>query len=304
MVTEKVAIALYPLSGRGMAIEADRVAVAALRDGLNALPINGEVVIGEGERDQAPMLSCGEKVGNGLGIDIDIAVDPLEGTTVLANAGYDSLSVIAMAHKGCLLKAPDLYMDKIAIGFDYHEQIIDLDNSPAENLRNVAKVKKCEVSDLTVIILDRSRHDQLIGYVREAGARVRLIQDGDISAVIATTGLAHRSADMYMGIGGAPEGVLAAAALSTTGGQICSRLIVSDDNSKRNLQKAGIFDSSKKYLLPDLVQGEVLFVATGVTEGNLLQGVKFDGGNYITNSLIMHNKTSTIRKTQTIYKNK
>jgi len=233
--TESAAIAAHILVGKGDEKAADQLAVNAMRLALNTMNIDGTVVIGEGERDEAPMLYIGEKVGTGEGIKVDVALDPLEGTTILATGGQNALAVIAMAQQGGFLHAPDVYMDKIAIGFEYEERIIDLDNSPKINLQNIAKAKKCDISELVTVILDRPRHQQLIAKVREAGARVNLIRDGDVAAVIATATGAN--IDVYMGIGGAPEGVLAAAALCTTGGQMCGKLIFSKEEEKQRALK-------------------------------------------------------------------
>lgn len=283
---QKAAIAAYELFGKGDEKGADGLAVEAMRLALNNLDIDGTIVIGEGERDKAPMLYIGEKVGNGYGLKLDIAVDPLEGTTILATGGADSLSVIAVAKQGGFLNAPDIYMEKIAIGFHHHEQIIDLDNSLTTNLKNITKAKKCNISDLVVIILNRPRHHELIAKVRESGARVKLINDGDIAAVIATT-LPHIKGDVYMGIGGAPEGVLAAAALRTSEGQMCARLLFQDDTQKKRAYNMGITDISKQYLLQDLAKEGVIFAATGITEGAILDGVRFSRNSIVTHSILM-----------------
>lgn len=297
-VTEAAAIASYSLMGRGDEKQADFMAVQAMRSSLNNLDINGTVVIGEGERDDAPMLYIGEKVGTGNGPHIDIALDPLEGTTILATGGNNSLSVIAMTEQGKFLNAPDTYMDKIAIGFDFEEQIVDLDISPKENLKNIAKALKKEIDDLVVVILDRPRHEELIARVREAGAKIRLIQDGDVAAVISTS-IPGNNTDIYMGIGGAPEGVLAAAALCTTGGQICTRLIMRNEIEKQRANKLGIMDFNKKYFLNDLASGDVMFAATGVTDGFMLKGVHITQNGAITHSMAMRASTGTIRFIET-----
>ena len=280
-VTSRAAIAAYAFKGLGDEKAADEAAVESMRKSLNALPISGTIVIGEGERDQAPMLYIGEKVGMG-GTDIDIAVDPLEGTTILATGGAGALTVIACAKKDALLHAPDLYMEKIAIGFDFPERIIDLDLSPEENLKNIARAQKCKIGDLSVTILDRPRHQDLIEKVRISGAKINLIGDGDIAAVIETT-FDHRK--VYMGIGGAPEGVLAASALKTTGGQICGKLLFKSSNNK-----------SEQYFLNDMVKSDVLFAATGVTDGPLLKGVRYENGKVITETLMMFSRDKTIQK--------
>lgn len=300
-VTEASAIACHQLMGRGDEKEADRLAVEAMRFSLNNMDINGRVVIGEGERDEAPMLYIGEKVGTGKGPKIDIALDPLEGTTILATGGNNALSVIAMTEEGKFLNAPDTYMEKIAIGFEYTEQIIDLDNTPIENLRNISKASGKNIHDLVVVILDRPRHEELIAKVREAGARIKLIGDGDVAGVIATS-IPSSGVDVYMGIGGAPEGVLAAAALCTTGGQICTRLIMRNDDEKFRANKMGITDFSKKYYLSDLASGDVMFAATGVTDGSMLKGVRLSQDGAKTHSIAMRASTGTIRFIETKHK--
>jgi fructose-1,6-bisphosphatase II / sedoheptulose-1,7-bisphosphatase len=294
-VTEAAAIAVYPMIGRGDEMEADQRAVNAMRATLAQMNIDGTIVIGEGERDKAPMLYVGEKVGTGSGPKIDIALDPLEGTTICATGGPNSMSVIAMTEGGGLLNAPDVYMDKIAIGQQHDSMVIDLDDSPKQNLLNLAKLKGCPVDELTVVILDRPRHEELIARVREAGARIRLIKDGDIAAVIATA-LPNTDVDMYMGIGGAPEGVLAAAALATTGGQMMSRLKFDDQAQKTRAYSMGIADLNRKYTIKDMARGEnIMFVATGVTSGSLLEGVRFlKNGVIRTNSIVMSSKYKSI----------
>lgn len=300
-VTEAAAIAAHNLMGRGDEKAADHLAVEAMRASLNNMDIDGTVVIGEGERDEAPMLYIGEKVGTGRGPKIDIALDPLEGTTILATGSNNSLSVIAMTEQGKFLNAPDTYMDKIAIGFSFKEQIIDLDNTPKENLQNISKACGKNIHDLVIVILDRPRHEELIAKVREAGARIKLIGDGDVAAVIATS-IPESGIDAYMGIGGAPEGVLAAAALCTTGGQICTRIIIRNELEKNRANNIGITDFSKKYYLSDLASGDVMFAATGVTDGSMLKGVRlFNSGAY-THSIAMRASTGTIRFIETKHK--
>ncbi|MCH9753513.1 MAG: class II fructose-bisphosphatase [Alphaproteobacteria bacterium] len=299
-VTEAASISASHLIGKGDEMAADQVAVDAMRRALGKMNIEGTVVIGEGERDKAPMLYVGEKVGTGHGPKVDIALDPLEGTTICATAGANSLSVIAMTQDGGLLNAPDVYMEKIAIGLPVKEQIIDLDNSPKQNLQNLAKVKGCDIDDLLVVILERDRHEALIAHVRETGARVRLINDGDVAAVIGTA-LDNR-ADMYIGIGGAPEGVLAAAALTTTGGQMMGRLLFETQEQKDRAKILGITDFNKKYTVEDMAKGDdVMFAATGVTDGNMLSGVKFKNGRLQTNSIAMSSKYKTIRYIKTLH---
>lgn len=293
-VTEAAALACSRLMGRGNEKEADQAAVNAMREALNGLTIDGTVVIGEGERDKAPMLYIGEKVGTGEGPKIDIALDPLEGTTLCATGGPNALAVVAMAEKNGFLHAPDVYMSKIAVGGGLPEGVIDLDNSPAVNLKNLAKAKHCEVSDLVVCILKRERHEDIIAKVREAGARIQLITDGDVAGVIATS-RQDTGVDMYMGIGGAPEGVLAAAALRCIGGQFQGRLIFSEEEEKARAKRMGITDLNKKYTLEELAKGDVMFAATGVTDGSMLRGVRrFPGGAH-THSIIMRSRTGTVR---------
>ena len=295
-VTEAAAIAAYSMIGRGDEMQADQRAVNAMRSALAQMNIEGTVVIGEGERDKAPMLYVGEKVGTGAGPKVDIALDPLEGTTICATGGPNSMSVLAITEGGGLLNAPDVYMEKIAIGQKHDSMIIDLDDSPKKNLLNLAKLKNCQISDLTVVILSRSRHEELIAKVREAGARIQLIKDGDVAAVIATA-LPDTTVDMYIGIGGAPEGVLAAAALATTGGQMMSRLKFDDEIQKTRAYSMGITDLNYKYIIKDMATGQdIMFVATGVTSGSLLEGVrKLKNGSIKTNSISMSSQHQTIR---------
>ena len=292
-VTEAAALSCSRYMGRGDEKAADQAAVDAMRRALNGLAIDGTVVIGEGERDEAPMLYIGEKVGSG-GPKVDIALDPLEGTTICATGGPNALAVIAMAEDGGFLNSPDVYMDKIAVGADLPDGVVDLDETPAANLKNLAKAKDVEVSDLVVCILNRPRHEELIAKTREAGARIQLIQDGDVAGVIATsregTGI-----DIYMGSGGAPEGVLAAAALRCIGGQMMGRLIFRNDDEVGRARKMGIEDLDRKYLLQDLASGDVMFAATGVTDGSMLRGVRRFSGGSETESLVMRSKTGTVR---------
>ena len=294
-VTEAAAVAASRLVGRGDEKAADAAAVEAMRRELNNLAIDGTVVIGEGERDEAPMLYIGEKVGTGQGPKVDIALDPLEGTTITAKAMQNALAVVAVSEGGQLLNAPDVYMDKIAVGGGYPAGIIDLDKSPAENIQAVAKAKGVDVGDIMVCILDRPRHSDLIKEVRAAGARVMLIGDGDVAGVIATTN-PDTGIDMYMGSGGAPEGVLAAAALRCTGGQIQGRLLFRNDDERDRARRWGITDLHRKYTLEDMAGDDVIFAATGVTDGSLLQGVRLvPGGFYSTHTVVMRSKTKTIR---------
>ena len=293
-VTEAAARAAARLIGRGDEIAADQAAVDAMRRGLNALDIAGTVVIGEGERDEAPMLYIGEKVGAGGGPKIDIALDPLEGTTITAKGLTNALAVIAMAEEGGFLNAPDVYMDKIAVGGGLPEGVVDLDESPGTNLANLAGAKGVEVSDLVACILDRPRHEELIARVRESGARIMLITDGDVSGVIATS-QAESGVDIYLGSGGAPEGVLAAAALRCIGGQMQGRLIFRNDEERGRAANCGIADLDHKYGLLDLANGDVMFAATGVTNGTMLRGVRREAGRAYTHSMVMRSKTGTVR---------
>jgi fructose-1,6-bisphosphatase II / sedoheptulose-1,7-bisphosphatase len=293
-VTEAAALTASRLMGRGDEKAADQAAVDAMRLALNGLAIDGTVVIGEGERDEAPMLYIGEKVGTGHGPKIDIALDPLEGTTITAKGGANALAVIAMAEAGGFLNAPDVYMDKIAVGGDLPVGVVDLDEKPSTNLRNLAKAKKLDVADLVVCILDRPRHTELIAKVREAGARIMLISDGDVSGVISTS-QPESGVDFYLGSGGAPEGVLAAAALRCIGGQMQGRLIFRNDDEKGRATRIGITDFNRKYDLLDLAKGNVMFAATGVTTGTMLQGVRRFAGGAVTHSLVMRSKSGTVR---------
>ncbi|WP_448203501.1 class II fructose-bisphosphatase [Azospirillum sp. sgz302134] len=295
-VTEAAALSASLLMGRGDEKLADQAAVDAMRQALNTLYIDGTVVIGEGERDEAPMLYIGEKVGAGIdkGPKVDIALDPLEGTTICATGGPNSLAVIAMADEGGFLNAPDVYMDKIAVGAGLPEGIVDLDETPANNLKALAKAKGTEVQELLVCILNRPRHAELIARVREAGARIMLINDGDVSGVIATSQVGT-GVDMYVGSGGAPEGVLAAAALRCIGGQFQGRLLFRNDDEKARAARWGVTDLNKKYSLHELAKGNVMFAATGVTDGAMLRGVRRFAGGATTHSVIMRSKSGTVR---------
>lgn len=292
-VTEAAALACSRWMGRGDEKAADQAAVDAMREALNTLSIDGTIVIGEGERDKAPMLYIGEKVGAG-GPKVDIALDPLEGTTICATGGPNALAVIAIAEEGGFLNAPDIYMDKIAVGGGLPEGVIDLDDTPANNLKNLAQAKKCEVSDLVAMILDRPRHEELIAKVREAGARIQLIGDGDVAGIIAAA-RPDTGVDICMGIGGAPEGVLAAAALRCIGGQMMGRLVFSDESQIERAKRMGVDDPNKKYTLNEMAKGEVMFAATGVTDGSMLKGVKRFPGGAITHTIVMRSKTGTVR---------
>ena len=292
-VTEAAAIAAFAQIGRGNEHDADQAAVEAMRVAFNALPIDGTVVIGEGERDEAPMLFIGEKVGQG-GLAVDIALDPLEGTTLTAKAMANALAVMAMAEPGTMLNAPDTYMDKIAVGPGYAEGIVDLDAEPADNINAVAKAKGVTADEITVLVMDRPRHEALIAKIRKAGAKVKLITDGDVAGVIECTDPAT-GVDIYMGQGGAPEGVLAAAALRCVGGQMQGRLVFRNDDEKARAAKWGIKDLNRKYSLHELVSGDVVFSATGVTDGSMLRGVHREGGYYTTESVVMRSATGTVR---------
>ena len=293
-VTEWAALAASRLMGRGDEKAADQAAVDAMRSALNGLAIQGVVVIGEGERDEAPMLYIGEKVGRGIGPRVDIALDPLEGTTITAKGGPNALAVIAMAEEGGFLNAPDVYMDKIAVGGGLPDGVVDLDEAPKTNLKNLAKAKQMEVSDLVACILDRPRHAELIAKVRESGARIMLISDGDVSGVIATS-RPDSGVDIYLGTGGAPEGVLAAAALRCIGGQIQGRLLFRNDDEKARAKKWGIKDLNRKYSMVELAKGDVMFAATGVTDGTMLKGVRRFQGGGMTHSMVMRSRTGTVR---------
>ena len=296
-VTEKAAIAASKLVGRGDEKAADAAAVEAMRKAFDKLEIDGTVVIGEGERDEAPMLYIGEKVGNaiGKGPKIDIALDPLEGTTITAKAGPNALAVLAAAEKGNLLNAPDTYMDKLAVGPGYPEGIIDLAKSPSDNVRAVAEAKGVKPEEIIVCVLDRPRHADLIAELRGLGCGVVLIGDGDVAGVIAVTD-EDTTIDMYMGQGGAPEGVLAAAALRCVGGQFNGRLVFRNEDEKARAAKWGIEDLDRIYKLEDLAKGDCIFAATGVTSGSLLEGVKRrKGGRMTTESVVMRASSGTVR---------
>ncbi len=301
-ITEAAAIAAARLRGRGNEKAADKAAVDAMRRELNRVHIRGRVVIGEGEMDEAPMLYIGEEVGIGDGPEVDIAVDPLEGTTICAKSMPNALAVLAIAERGGLLHAPDMYMNKIAIGPGYPEGIIDLDASPIDNLNALAKAKGVPIGEITACILDRPRHADLIKAVREAGAAVQLIPDGDIAGVIWTTDPEETGIDIYLGSGGAPEGVLAAAALRCIGGQMQGRLMPLKDEERERAAKMGA-DVERKYSLEDMASGDVIFSATGVTDGSLLDGVHFRSDFAETETVIMRAKTGTVRRIKTTFRN-
>jgi fructose-1,6-bisphosphatase II / sedoheptulose-1,7-bisphosphatase len=294
-VTERAAVSAARLRGHGNEKAADQAAVDAMRRELNKLPIEGTVVIGEGERDEAPMLFIGEKVGMNAGPKVDIAVDPLEGTTLCAKNMPGAIATMAMAEGGTLLNAPDVYMDKIAVGPGYPKGVVDLDASPEENIRRLAKAKDVDPSAITALILDRPRHADMINAVRKTGAAVRLITDGDVAGVIHTADAANTGVDIYMGIGGAPEGVLAAAALRCIGGQMQCRLILDSDEKRERALKMGVTDPRMIYAIEDMVKGDCLFAATGVTDGSLLRGVKFRKDVIETETVVMRSVTGTVR---------
>ena len=292
--TEAAAIAASTMIGRGDKEGADQAAVTALREAFNKLEMDGTVVIGEGERDEAPMLYIGEKVGTGQGPKIDIALDPLEGTTLTAKAMSNALAVVAMAEGGTLLHSPDVYMDKIACGPGYPEGVIDLDAPLEDNIAALAKAKGVPTAEITLCILDRERHQHLITAARKMDSRVFLIPDGDVAGVFHTTE-ASTGIDMYVGQGGAPEGVLAAAALRCVGGQMQSRLFFRNDDERARAERAGITDLDRKYDLRDMASGDVIFAATGVTNGTMLDGVKWEPGYVHTHTVVMRSRTGTMR---------
>jgi fructose-1,6-bisphosphatase II / sedoheptulose-1,7-bisphosphatase len=293
-VTEAAAVAAWKLAGRGDEKAADQTAVDAMRTALNELPIDGLIVIGEGERDEAPMLYIGEKVGKG-GARIDIALDPLEGTTLTAKAMANALAVMAWAPAGSMLNAPDTYMDKIACGPGYPEGVIDLDRSAGDNAKVLAEAKGVEPSDITVCVLDRPRHAEIIASLRQVGARVHLITDGDVAGVINTAD-PETGIDLYVGQGGAPEGVLACAALKCVGGQFQGRLVFRNADERARADRLGIKDLDKKYTLHELVRADAIFAATGVTKGALLDGVRVANGFVSAHSLVMNSSTGTVRE--------
>ena len=296
-VAEAAALAAYKLIGRGDETAADQAAVDAMRTALNELAIDGLIVIGEGERDEAPMLYIGEKVGTGKGPRIDIALDPLEGTTLTAKAMANACAVIAFAPGGGMLHAPDTYMDKIAVGPGYPKGVVDLDWSPADNVRSLAKAKGVEPDQITVCVLDRPRHAEIIASLRSVGAKVYLISDGDVAGIIHTTD-PNTGIDLYVGSGGAPEGVLACAALKCVGGQFQGRLVFRNDDEKARAKRLGLKeeDFGRKYELDELVKGDAVFAAAGVTDGALLDGVKVGGGFVRTHTLVMTSATKTVRE--------
>lgn len=301
-VTEAAAIASARLRGKGDVKGADQAAVDAMRRELGRINIRGRVVIGEGEMDEAPMLYIGEQVGTGEGPDVDIAVDPLEGTTLCAKSMPNALSVLAISDRDGLLHAPDIYMDKIAVGPGLPPGIVDLDRPPQENIRALADALKKPVTEITACVLERPRHADLIAAVRETGAAVQLIPDGDIAGVIWTTDPDHTGVDIYMGSGGAPEGVLAAAALRCIGGQMQGRLLPADQDERERVIRMGA-DPAKKYAMEEMARGDVIFAATGITDGSLLSGVHFRGDFAETETILMRSKSGTVRRVKTTYRN-
>jgi fructose-1,6-bisphosphatase II / sedoheptulose-1,7-bisphosphatase len=292
-VTEAAALACSRWMGRGLKNEADGAAVEAMRRAFDTVAIDGTVVIGEGEMDEAPMLYIGERVGAG-GPKMDIAVDPLEGTNLVAKGGPNALAVVAMAESGNFLHAPDIYMDKIAVGPGLPDNLVDLDASMAENLRELARAKRRDIGDIVVCMLDRERHHEKMAAARAAGARIMLIGDGDVAGVIAAS-MPETGVDLYIGSGGAPEGVLAAAALRCVGGQMQGRLLYEDDAQRERARAMGVADPNRKYSVEEMAKGDVMFAATGVTAGPMLRGVRRFGTGAITHSMVMRSKSGTIR---------
>ncbi|MEL6682025.1 MAG: class II fructose-bisphosphatase [Pseudomonadota bacterium] len=300
-VSEAAAIACASLIGRGDEKAADQAAVDAMRTQLNSLDISGVVVIGEGERDEAPMLYIGEEVGTGTGPGVDIALDPLEGTTLTAKDMPNALAVIAMGPRGSMLHAPDVYMDKLAIGPGFRAGVVTLDMEPAERVSALAAAKGCSTNDITVCVLERPRHEDMISEIRGTGAAIRLITDGDVAGVMHCAEPDLTGIDMYMGSGGAPEGVLAAAALKCMGGQIFGRLMFRNDDERGRAEKAGITNFDRVYTRDDMVTGDVIFAATGVTDGSLVPGIKREVGFVTTETILMRSKTGSVRRM--IYRN-
>ncbi|CAN5207391.1 class II fructose-bisphosphatase [soil metagenome] len=294
-VTERAAVAAARLRGRGDEMAADQAAVDAMRKELNRLPIHGTVVIGEGERDEAPMLFIGEEVGTKHGPRVDIALDPLEGTTIAAKNLPNSIAVIAIAEAGSLLNAPDVYMDKIAVGPGYPAGVVDLDRRPTENILALATAKGVSVNEITACVLDRPRHARLVEEIRSTGAAIRLIGDGDVAGIIHVTEPEQTGIDIYLGIGGAPEGVLAAAALRCIGGQMQGRLVINSDEQRDRARRMGVTDLNRKFDMTEMARGDVLFAATGVTDGNLLSGVRFGKRAITTHTVVMRSSSGTVR---------
>ena len=295
-VSEAAAIATVDLIGRGDEEAADQAAVNAMRSQLNKLDIAGVVVIGEGERDEAPMLYIGEEVGTGHGPAVDIALDPLEGTTLTAKDMPNALTVISIGPRGSMLHAPDVYMDKLAIGPGFAPDTVTLDMSPSERIEALAKAKGCSQREITVCVLDRPRHEKMVDELRETGASIRLITDGDVAGVMHCAEPGITGIDIYMGSGGAPEGVLAASALKCMGGQIYGRLLFRNDDERARAASAGITDLNRIYTRDDMVKGDVIFAATGVTSGSLLPGIKREVGYFTTETVLMRSKTGSVRR--------
>ena len=295
-VSEAAALASANLIGRGDEKAADQAAVNAMRDQLNLLDIAGVVVIGEGERDEAPMLFIGEEVGTGKGPAVDIALDPLEGTTLTAKDMPNALTVIAMAPRGTLLHAPDVYMEKLAIGPGFRRGVVTLDMSPSERVSALAASKGCSTREITVCVLERPRHEEMIAEIRSTGAAIRLITDGDVAGIMHCAEPALTGIDMYMGSGGAPEGVLAAAALKCMGGQMFGKLLFRNDDERARARKAGITNFDRVYTRDDLVTADVIFAATGVTDGSLVAGIKQDRGYITAETILMRSKTGSVRR--------
>ena len=295
-VSEAAALASARLIGRGDEKAADQAAVNAMRDQLNKLDIAGVVVIGEGERDEAPMLFIGEEVGTGNGPAVDIALDPLEGTTLTAKDMPNALTVIAMGPRGSMLHAPDVYMEKLAIGPGFRRGVVTLDMSPSERVSALASAKGVSTEDITVCVLERPRHEEMIAELRTTGASIRLITDGDVAGIIHTAEAEKTGIDMYMGSGGAPEGVLAAAALKCMGGQIYGKLLFRNDDERGRAKTAGITNLDRVYTLDDMVTRDVIFAATGVTDGSILAGIKREPGFLTTETILMRSKTGSVRR--------
>jgi len=295
-VSEAAAMASADFIGRGDEKAADQAAVNAMRQQLNKLEIRGTVVIGEGERDEAPMLFIGEEVGDGTGPEVDIALDPLEGTSLTAKDMPNALTVIAMGPRGSMLHAPDVYMDKLAIGPGYRSGVVTLDMSPAERVSALAAAQGCSTTDITVCVLERPRHEAMIAELRTTGCAIRLITDGDVAGVIHCAETALTGIDMYMGSGGAPEGVLAAAALKCMGGQMYGRLLFRNDDEKARARNAGITNLDRVYTRDDMVTQDVIFAATGVTDGSILPGIKREPGFLTAETILMRSKTGSVRR--------
>ena len=295
-VSEAAALASAALIGRGDEKAADQAAVNAMREQLNKLDIAGVVVIGEGERDEAPMLFIGEKVGSGKGPGVDIALDPLEGTTLTAKDMPNALTVIAMGSRGSMLHAPDVYMDKLAVGPGFRNGVVTMDMSPSERVSALATAKGCSTEDITVCVLERPRHEEMIEQLRSTGAAIRLITDGDVAGVMHCAEAATTGIDMYMGSGGAPEGVLAAAALKCMGGQMFGKLMFRNDDERARATKAGITNFDRVYTRDDMVTSDVIFAATGVTDGSLLHGIKREPGFLTAETILMRSKTGSVRR--------